>query len=229
MGQDMALYKMKRYGNATANDVEYVTRLVEFIENGSEFISKNYPDFNAYWKSEYNLPIPSQDVIDFYKPLYHSYTDNEGYKQSGIMENIYWSCGRGSQVHEWFMEALHTSSGDGGFYNIEVTKEVLVEVAAKVLEYMNSQIMEPVYIKNSYTYNDDDSITIRPSDGIEVLKDDNSLMRIDAEYSEDYLLLAKEGFDSIWYYRYTGLLKEIGKILAETNFEEDIIFYEASW
>ena len=77
-------------------------------------------------------------------------------------------------------------------------------------------------INYAYRYNDDNSITSIPCDGVEVEKYSGGLDRVDKDFF--FSVQDGEGFVSN-----LNSLREAIRVLARINFDTEMLFYVSSW
>ena len=144
MGLDMYLYKMPRYGRATAKDVSNIERYLEWLdakEKGREYANCTFEEWCGV--SEKNLP--SQKTMDFYikhyDTKYWSWDHEHKYGHKMIMQQIAdWR--KANAVHQWFVENVQNGEDDCEFHR-EVTESDL-----KDLRDTCKEILDACYLYN---------------------------------------------------------------------------------
>lgn len=123
MGLDMYLNRIPRYKNATPLDVEAVEGYLEYLERPDEYKE----DSMEKWCGISEDKIPSQDIIDFYKPYYiHRYSTWDTEKKYGfetIFEQVgYWR--KENAIHQWFVDHVQDEKDDCNYHH-EVNKDTI--------------------------------------------------------------------------------------------------------
>jgi hypothetical protein len=135
MGLDMYLERMPRYRHTTAKDVSAVSNYFSWVEHNAQEEKEKYTFKEWCGISK----MPSQHMIDFYKPYYtkkYSHWDTEHeYGYMGIMEQVgYWR--KANHIHAWFVDYVQDGIDDCDYHN-EVTKEDLedlLDICQRVLD-----------------------------------------------------------------------------------------------
>ena len=118
----------------------------------------------------------------------------------------YWR--KANQIHRWFVDAVQNGKDDCGYYQVSKGDlEILLELCKKV--------------KDSITLVEDKESNIKiienPETAKILLPTQSGFFFGDVEYNEYYLNDIKE------------TIKILKKVLAETDFEREVILYCSSW
>ena len=105
MGLDMYLNRMPRYKNTTAEQISIIENYLDWKD--AQHRDDPYTGSFEKWCGYSIYDVPSQDVIDFYRPFYvkrySSWDKEKKYGWARIMEQVgYWR--KANQIHNWFVE-----------------------------------------------------------------------------------------------------------------------------
>lgn len=227
MGLDMYLNRMPRYKEVTANQINVIENYFDLEEekkHGGQYANSTLKQWCGHDESE----LPDKETIEyfrqFYVTRYSSWDTAHKYGHKSIMEEIgYWR--KANEIHAWLVD--HVQDGiDDCDYHYEVTKEVLELLRATCqLVILNSDLV-PGKVIVGYSFDKNGNEITDYEDG-KVVKDSSAAERLlptqggfffgDTSYNEWYINDLKE------------TIKIIDKVLAETDFETQMIFYVSSW
>lgn len=218
MGLDMMLYRMPRYKNTTASEVNAIEGYLDWLKaqkEGSEYANCTLKEWCSVDESE----LPSKDVIEFYKPFYS--TNKYGYGH--IMEEVgYWR--KANQIHNFFVENVQDGEDDCSYHN-ECTKEILKDLLDKCYKVLTGSIMMIGQVKNGQQYVDGKwvdcmepgKVIINPEVAEELLPSCGGFFFGSTSYDE-------------WYMQdIENTIKIIKNVLATTDFETQMLVYCSSW
>lgn len=218
MGLDMTLYRMPRYKNATASDVNAIENYLNWLKakkEGSEYANCTLKEWCGVDESE----LPSKDVIEFYK----SFNSADKYGYEHIMEEVgYWR--KANQIHNFFVENVQDGEDDCSYHD-ECTKEILEDLLDKCYKVLTGSIMMIGQVKNGQQYVDGEwvdcmkpgKVIINPEVAEELLPSCRGFFFGGTDYDEYYLNGIKD------------TIEILEKVLKETDFEKEAVFYHASW
>lgn len=227
MGLDQYLNRMPRYKEVTANQINVIESYFDLEEEKkSDRRSTNYT--LKEWCGHDESELPDKGTIEYFKQFYvtrYYYWDTEHkYGRKNIMEEVgYWR--KANQIHQWFVD--HVQDGiDDCDYHREVTKEDFESLrAACQLVILNSELI-PGKVIAGYSFDKSGNKITDYEDG-KVIKDSSTAERLlptqcgfffgDTSYNEWYINDLEE------------TIKIIDKVLAETDFETQMIYYVSSW
>ena len=106
MGLDMFIFKIKRCGTATLEDVSAVEGYIGWKE-----YKKEHPDYKGHMKTWCGHEMPSKEFIDFYTPLCKV---NEYGFQCIAEEVAYWR--KANAIHKWFVDNVQNGDDDCGIH-----------------------------------------------------------------------------------------------------------------
>lgn len=218
MGLDMYLNRWPNYKNYGP---------VEF--NAYETWKKYYSDeksLGEFYKENDLIPPPEEDIEAFEGFMHESYSawdDEKRYPCVRIDDNVmYWR--KANAIHQWFVDRVQDGKDDCEYHD-EVTKEILEELRDKCKNVLENAIMVNGKVKNGsrMTMNGwkdvwkDGYVVINPEVCMRELPSQGGFFFGNTSYDEYY----------IWQIRQTYEACE--KILKETDFEKQMIYYVSSW
>lgn len=226
MGLDMYLYRMPRYKDATARDVENIENYCDWKKN-KEDPKSSYK--HCTLKEWCGVPYKdlNKDFLKYYKQFYHihyyEWDKDHKYPSGSIKEEVgYWR--KANAIHDWFVENVQDGIDDCHFHN-EVTKTDIENLLNKCFAVLNTVKLENGSVKNGKTFengewhdNIEDGIVIANSSEIEkILPSCSGFFFGSTDYDNYYLEEIKETIDIC------------EKVLSTTNFEKEMIYYCSSW
>lgn len=215
MGLDMYLQRMPRYRGTTAEQISLIDSYLSWIENEESHNKYTLKE----WCGIEEKDLPGQKVIEFYKQFRK---ENEyGYKH--ISENVgYWR--KANHIHNWFVENIQDGIDDCGYHR-EVTEDDLTNLLDICNTVLESCAMTYGKVEAGKRMENGEWIT-EYTDGKRV---------IDTGVAEE-LLPTQSGFFfggtdyDEWYVQDVAeTIKIIEKVLAETDFDTQMIYYVSSW
>ena len=218
MGLDSYLYRMPRYKNTTAKEVNAIESYLDWLKakkEGNEYADCTLKEWCGVDESE----LPSKDVIEFYKPF--SYTNKYGYDH--IMEEVgYWR--KANQIHNFFVKNVQDGEDDCSYHN-ECTKEILEDLLDKCYKVLTGSIMMIGQVKNGQQYVDGEwvdcmepgKVIINPEVAEELLPSRGGFFFGSTEYDEYYMQDIED------------TIEIIKNVLATTDFETQMLAYCSSW
>lgn len=219
MGLDMYLNKYPRYKDATANDVVIVDAYFDWEEReGCDYTLMEWCGIN---ENEIRT-----DFIDFYKQKrelkhYDWDTDRVLDHYACIKEVVYWR--KANQIHNYFVNYVQGGDDDCGYY--DVSKKQLEDLLYKCKEIMRIAVTKKSKIINGYTFKDgkkipnyeDGEIIVNADEIAAILPTQGGFFFGSTDYDKYYM-------EDIEY-----TINQLEKVLAETDFDNEAIFYHSSW
>lgn len=199
MGLDMYLNKYPRYKDAKPDDIYTLDEYFDW--KGTENEKKyTFEEWCGHSESEIR-----PDFLKFYTPYYtqeYSTWDTEHkYGYDSIIEQVgYWR--KSNQIHNWFVENVQNGVDDCGVY--EVNEYQLMELLDLCKRVQDKAVMVHGQIKNS-------------EEIAELLPSCDGFFFGGTNYDEYYMNDIKE------------TIEILEKVLEETDFEKEAVFYHASW
>lgn len=227
MGLDMYLYKAPRVGNVTANQVVVLDSYFDWLRSKSEGDKYANCSFEKWCgHSEDEIEEIGENAISMLKDAVHTRyyvwdTDKE-YPNNSIYDEIaYWR--KANQIHKWFVDNVQGGEDDCG--NYEVSEEQLRDLLAACVTVKVNSRMVKAKIKNG--------MIMRDGKLVDSLEDGKAI--VNPEIAERLLptcsgfFFGSEEYDQYYMDDIDDTIKQLNKILDETDFEKEIVFYHASW
>lgn len=207
MGLDMYLNKYPRYKNTTPEMALSIQHYFNYRDQCKDPKSHASQYTMEEWCGIAKDKIPSNDYIDFYSNFYkHKYYFWDTEKKrgfDGIIDEVgYWR--KANHIHNWFVENIQGGKDDCDPYVVK--KEKLEELLNLCKEVKETAIVEN---ENFAVVNVDEVARLLPTR--------SGFFFGDTHYDQYYI-------GDIDY-----TINIIEKVLAETDFENEVIFYESSW
>lgn len=224
MGLDMYLYKAKRMDGITPRDIETVQCYLDWKEERAK------GNVRAKCSMEKWCGVPYKDVprkaINFYRPYfvmrYWLWDKARQYGHKMIYEEVgYWR--KANAIHNWFCDNVQGGVDNCGSY--EVTKIQLTNLLDTCKLVKEKFVIKPALVEDGAEFVDG---KWKPNmiDG-EVITN--------TEVAEELLptcsgfFFGSTDYDD-WYIRQIDNTIEIlTKVLAETDFDKEIVYYSANW
>lgn len=131
MGLDMMIYKMRRFGTATINDVWAVESMLSLHE-----YNKEHPDKQYSIKEWCGHDEPAKEFIDFYSPMWHK----GKYRMCIVDEVAYWR--KANAIHEWFVENVQNGEDDCEAHR-ELTRSDLTKLIGLCKKVLKNSDLAP--------------------------------------------------------------------------------------
>ena len=218
MGLDMYLYKYSRYKDATAKDVCLIDNYLDWKEKGQKYTLEEWCGVN---ENEIRT-----DLLDFYKQK--RYTRHFDWDKEHVCdystivtEVAYWR--KSNQIHAYFVDNVQNGNDDCGVY--DVSKKQLEDLLYKCKEVIRIAIMENSQVVNGYAFEDGKSIP-RYEDGEVIVNADEVAAILP---SHGGFFFGSTDYDSYYMDDIKRTIEQLEKILAETDFETEAIYYHSSW
>lgn len=223
MGLDMYLYKVKKIDGATLKEIRNINAFFEYSEDKENGKVKNYTP--EEWNG-CNVTTIDNELMTKYMPEYTNrywcWDTEKKYGHNSLFEEIgYWR--KANAIHNWFVENVQNGVDDCGEY--EVSKSDLKELLSLCKEVKDNSVLVDGEIKNGYIFKDgvetpiyeDGKYIEDPTIAMELLPCSSGFFFGSQEYDEWYLQDIEYTID------------KIETILKETDFNNEIIIYSASW
>ena len=217
MGLDSMLYRMPRYKNATAKDIQAIEDYLDWVKAKAEEPEYAQCTFKEWCGRE---EIPLKEYIDFYSIFYKK--RNSKWFET-IMEEVgYWR--KANQIHAWFVDKVQDGEDDCDYHH-EVTKEILEELLDTCETVLASCELVDGKITNGYKFENGKEVPIMedgkyikdPSVAMELLPTTSGFFFGSTDYDEYYVNDIKDTIDIVT------------KVLETTDFEKEMIYYVSSW
>ena len=226
MGLDMYLYRTPRFGNTTPREIEGIENYFSWKQKKAEGNKYAQCTLKEWCGIAYN-ELPKK-AIKFYEPFYTiRYSDwdhNHEFGYGAITDQIaYWR--KANAIHKWFVDVVQRGKDNCESYVVsreqlerllqkcKIVKENVRMVKGKVIngyKYDNDlSKMTPIYEEGEYVEN--------PEICAKYLPTHNGFFFGGTEYDQ-------------WYMQdITYTIEALTKILEETDFETQMVYYRSSW
>lgn len=220
MGLDMFLTKYPRYKNITPKQVCFISDYINW-KNHPQAQNCTFKEWCGY--NEYDVPL---DAIEFYKSkmrtkYYMWDKEKKNPYKSFFTEIGYWR--KANAVHQWFVENCQNGVDDCGSYQVDKSD------IEDLLEICNT-------IKPSITLIEKEAEVVIGYNREGQIKEKRKIKYIEDSSICEELLPTQSGFFfggtdyDEWYVQDIDETIEIlEKVLTETDFENEIVFYQSSW
>ena len=216
MGLDSYIFSCPRKGNVTPVNIMAMHDLFEYEKMDDKYKTEDYyPTVEKYLESQTAYTIKDmpddKEIIQYYRELAARFNGEI------VTNEMYWRNDR--DIHKWFVE--HFQKADDCRAGAEITREDWMQF----LLYLNDNLegeFDLGSINYAYRYNDDNSITSIPCDGVKVEKYSGGLDRVD----KDFFFSVQDGERFV---SNLNSLREAIRVLARINFDTEMLFYVSSW
>ena len=219
MGLDMYIFKYPRVPGFTAHDYETLVKIhKDYAVNGST------AGLDAQPWSEAQEEIVS-GLIDRATITYMDWDTAHRWPCSSLYQTVaQWR--KANAIHAWFVEHVQGGEDDCGMHD-EVTEDVLLELRAACRQIIESAVQVNGQVVNGYHYNkatdrmepilEPGKRVLNPEVCEQLLPTQGGFFFGGTDYDEYYMADIEETFD------------QCTKLLEETDFENEILFYVSSW
>lgn len=226
MGLDMMLYRMPRYKNTTANEVNTIENYLEWQQKKKE--NNKYANCTLKeWCGIDISEVPDVDVVEyymqFYNNKYYAWDIEHNYGHDSIMEQVgYWR--KENMIHQWFVD--HVQDGiDDCDYHRECTKEVLEELlntcekVKQIAVLKSAKVVVGKTLENGKWVNnyEDGEIVANADEVAKLLPTQGGFFFGGTEYDNWYMRGVEDTIDILT------------RVLETTDFEKEMIYYRSSW
>ena len=221
MGLDMYMMRTKKIGDMTIEQMAATADYVDYMNRPDNYADSSFEDWCGGNEDDVRKDMLDEVKANIHK-CYSAWDTEKEYGHPGIYDGVaYWR--KANEIHQWFVD--HCGGGVDECQLMEVTKEDLEELLDTAKKVKASCKLVKGKIKNGYKFEDGKEVPIME----------------DGEYIEDpsvaeALLPTTEGFFfggteyNQWYLAdIDDTIKQIEKILATTDFDNEYVCYQASW
>ncbi len=226
MGLDMYLNRMPRYKEVTAKQINVMENYFDWLkakEEKSKYANCSLKEWCGYDESD----LPDKETIEYFCTLntfkYPSWDTKHEYGYNSIIDQVgYWR--KANEIHNWFVENVQDGIDDCCYHH-EVTEEMLKLLRDTCQTVLDSSELTDGKIYNGTTYKDgmtyqnyeDGKVLLNPSVAEKLLPTTSGFFFGSTDYDEYYIEDLK------------NTIEIIDKVLAETDFETQMIYYVSSW
>lgn len=222
MGLDMYLNKVKRIGDASLNEILETERYIDWQKRPMDRYADCIPEEWNGCDIKYVRMDLLEEVRKEYIHRYPVWDEKHEYGFETIQQEVaYWR--KANQIHDWFVNNVQDGNDDCECYEVsEEQLRDLLDICIKVRdgsELVDGKVLNGItYDKDGEHKNWEDGKVIKdPSIAKELLPTCHGFFFGGDDYDE-------------WYYEaITYTIDALTKILSETDFEHEIVFYHSSW
>lgn len=221
MGLDMYLSKAKRIGEVNLTELSVLNEYFSYISRPSKYRDTSMQQWNGLDMKDVNLDLV-KDYIPEYKKRYAEWDNEKKYGNMSLFQSVgYWR--KANQIHNWFVGNVQDGVDDCGKYEVTEDKlTALLNTCERVLEnskLISGKICNGQILKNRKWQDviEDGLVIENPATAMVYLPTCSGFFYGSTEYDEYYYNDVKETVDII------------EKVLSETDFEHEIVMYQASW
>lgn len=222
MGLDMYLYRYPRYKNYGARNVKAFCEYRQW-QNNERAKEHTFEGWCGYKESD----LPAAEDMAFFDGLmqtrYYAWDEEHRWPETSCEENVaYWR--KANAVHKWFVERVQDGVDDCEIHR-EVTRKDLEDLRDICKEIIGSAVLVSGKVKNGFHYEngrwepvlEDGKLILNASVCAKLLPCEDGFFFGSTEYNEWYL----EDVKYTW--------EVCNQILAETDFDKQMVFYLSSW
>ena len=223
MGLDMYLDKVRKIEGMSLKEILSTYENIEAKKNGytyEEWCGGN-PDHVCEDREDEvskleHISVPAWCGDDYREKYLATARPN-------ITENIaYWR--KANQIHNWFVENVQDGNDDCGVY--EVTKDKLSELLDIAIEVRDASELIKGRIKNGESYSPETGWKINYQEG-KIIKDPSTAKKL-LPCTEGFFFGSTE-YDEWYYDDIISTINQLIKVLKETDFDNETIYYCSSW
>lgn len=221
MGLDMYLSKVKRIGEVNLTELSVLNEYFSYISRPSKYRDTTMKQWNGLDMKDVNLDLV-EDYIPEYKKRYAAWDNEKEYGNMSLFQSVgYWR--KANQIHNWFVGNVQDGVDNCGKY--EVTKEQLEELKRTCEEVLKGSRLTKGKIVNGQHFEsgkwvdcyEDGKYIENPSVAMKLLPTVSGFFFGNTHYDQ-------------WYYAdLVDTVETINEVLRTTDFEHEIVMYQASW
>lgn len=223
MGLDMYLERFPRYKHYRPEDINAVDSFIEW---------ENDPDASKYTLKEWcgvdEKSLPPQNDVDYFRQFvstkYWEWDVEHKYPHKRIYEQVaYWR--KANAIHKWFVDNVQDGQDDC-CYHREVTEKDLKELIGICEEILDNIGYATGDIVVGYTISEDGKWTPETRKGLVVSNPDICERLLP---SEDGFFFGSTDYDEYYAEDIDYTYRTLKRVLNNTNFEKQMLFYVSSW
>lgn len=222
MGLDMCLERFPRYKDYGPKNIRAFEEYLEWKGN-KDAKSTTLKEWCGY--DEELLPKRGKDrtfLKQFVTTKYWDWDEEHRYPHERIYEQVcYWR--KANAVHKWFVDRVQGGEDDCEYHD-EVTKELLEELVEICKEILENAVLVKGKIQNGWRFENGKEVPIM-EDGLYVAN---------PEVCEDLptqngFFFGGTGYDEYYINDIRYTYEKLTKVLEETDFENQMLYYCSSW
>lgn len=225
MGLDMYLDRFPRYKHYSVRDMNNVDSYLEWLDREDKYKKHSLEEWCGV--DEKDLP-PKEDLdylISLAKPRTYAWDREKRYERVKLNEGVaYWR--KANAIHKWFVDHVQDGEDDCDYHR-EVTKQDLEELRDACKEILEKCVLVKGKVQNGWKWDDkkkkeipnyQDGLLVANPDVCErILPSCDGFFFGGTEYNEWYIQDVKYTFETL------------SKIIEETDFEKQQLWYCSSW
>lgn len=222
MGLDMYLERYPRYKNFGPAEIH---NYEEWLEYKDEPKAKGH-SFEDWCGGDEKILPDAKDgayLASFLDTRYYYWDKDHRYPNKRIYEQVaYWR--KANAVRKWFVDNVQDGVDDCEYHS-EVRKDQLAELVSICQEILENAVLAKGKVQNGWSF----------KNGKEVPNYEEGLTVINPEVCEDLLptqsgfFFGGTGYDQYYMDEIRRTYKMCKKVLEETDFEKQMLFYRSSW
>lgn len=221
MGLDMYLERFPRFKDYGPKNIRAFEEWVEY-QNEPRAKGKTLKEWCGYDESL----LPREEDWDYLKSLvstkYWDWDDDHSYPHDRIYEQVcYWR--KANAIHKWFVDHVQGGVDDCEMHD-EVTKEILEELIDVCKGVLEKAVLVKGKIKNGYSFQNGKEVP----NWTEGLKVANPEVCADLP-TEDGFFFGGTEYDEYYIQDIRLTYEKLTKVLEETDFENQMLYYCSSW
>lgn len=224
MGLDMYLERFPRYKDYTADNIMAYQDYLGWRKAGGLNEVGDFEDWGSYGYEDLPAEEDRKYFDKFFSTKYWGWDSEHRYPHEMIYEPVaYWR--KANAIHKWFVFNIQDDEDDCEYHR-EVTKEDLEELRDICKKILEECVLIKGKVKNGYKIGkngkeipnwQDGLIVANPDICEKLLPSTDGFFFGSTEYNEWYIEGVKYTYETI------------SKILEETDFEKQMIYYCSSW
>ena len=227
MGLDMYLNKFPRTTCLSVHDLDTVigihTAVTLLSENKTENIHFPSSFANTHFTPE--QVTAATKLINAASISYYDWDDAHNYPQSSIVTEVgYWR--KANAVHDYFVQHVQDGVDDCKYHN-EVTKEILTDLRDRCRRIIESTVMISAKIRNGQHFNFDSQAWE------DVMEDGRAVINPDVCEQElptrGGFFFGSTDYDEYYMEDIVDTFELCERLLKETDFNNEMLFYVSSW
>lgn len=221
MGLDMFLNKVKKIDDMTLEEILETESYIDYLDRPEKYANDSY----RAWCGRDMDGVREDKVDDVRKNIKTMYWDWDKEKKhpykSISTEAAYWR--KANQIHNWFVENIQDGEDDCETYI--VSKEQLEELLETATIVLNASKLVDGAVKNGQRLKDGKwEDIIEEGKIIQNYKIAQKLLPTSSGF-----FFGSEEYDQYYYDDIKYTVKQITKVLKETDFNNEYVYYSSSW
>ena len=221
MGLDMYMFKVSKVKDMTADEVLATAGYIDYLNRPEEYADSSFADWCGG-----NMDLVRKDKLDEVKKLIHknycAWDTDKKYGHDEVTTDVaYWR--KANAIHNWFVENVQNGNDDCGRY--PVSEDQIKDLFDVVMRVRKSCKLIDGEVVNGYTF----------KDGKEIPNIEKGKIVEDPTLAKE-LLPTTSGFffggtnyDQWYVDDLDETLRQLTDIIATTDFDKEIVFYQSSW